>query len=396
MENGPNGGDDENELNGPFGVSEDPKAVQKAIEAEEAKTEAERRAKYAEAGRIAGEATINRNGLNNNQGFTIDEDDPIEGGTDNPEIIRVAEKKLEKLEQKDESANDIEPKAEKTRVAPELSPNQKRLKEVFEKSEKVRELYKDPGDPRYRILSVAAVELGRVEQPDDPAERVKKNNEMIEKAAKKAVGENQLDKFSGDTVAAAQEFISEDLIGDNADSVSIGTTETIVNQFGEIGKNREINYRNLVVVRWIKKGINHVVAFSPSKDAAIYALVDDSMGDSWRNKFFMAGAVDGEEREEISIMNHINKTDTYLHERTFEKVVCAISRKEMAALESDELGVKDRAAIGYNIAKQVSSLAHSNEKMLAGMVPYEEEKADKALDEEEEDSDDDGISDNKK
>ena len=230
------------------------------------------------------------------------------------------------------------------------------LGEVFEACQKIRERVKDPGRPGYRILSMAAVKLDRIEQPDNPEERVGVINQAIEMAARKAIGKSETEDtgygYAGDAVAAIQLYIGEGLIGNDADSVFVGTTRVINSASGRVGiegkramsrrteqdiEDGESPYRNLVVVRWIKDGINHVFAFSPSKDAAVYAFVDDSMGDSWKRKIVLAGAIQGDERSDVIIGRHVPRSKQFHHEESIEGVAIKIINKETEVLGSFDL-----------------------------------------------------------
>ena len=315
-------------------------------------------------------------------GYTVDDNDPIHGYVGNPSEAKdyfegfedalpgdsqetVAANDTEVATVNEEEPEKIESKAEKADASHEfqLSGAEKarrdeKLAKVFEKGEKIRNLYKKPGNPRYRLLSVAAVEMETIDQTGEAADKVKSINKAVEKAARIAVGEEKMNDYSSDTVAGVQAYIVEDLIGNDANQVSIGTTEIIVNPNGQVGKDPEI-YRNLVVIRWIKNSINHVFVFSPRKDAAMYALVDDSMGDSWKKTFLMAGAVNGDERREIMSVNHDQSGDGYLHEKTLEKIIVRIMKKEaQVAMEADWMSFEDKAKIHSLISEEYARLAH--------------------------------------
>lgn len=378
MENKPNKNTD------PFFSSDSPEAVQAALAGM-------KRAKGA-----------NEEKDDHNWGYTVNDKDPEQGYSDDPEAIQAyAEKQIdeakaeeakpirvvegapegeekqeevkeeeikdevleeaEKVKEEPEAVEEVkeeEPaRTEKPVEEPELTDGEKRLNEVFEKGQEIRDLYKDPGNPRYRLMSVAAVELERINQIGEAKEKINANNQAIEKAAKEACGENGMDRYGEDTVVAVQTYISENLIGGDADFVSIGTTETLVNNKGQIGKNAE-TFNNLVVIRWLKHGVNHVMAFSPREDAAFYALVDDSVGDSWRRKFLIAGAVKGEERDNMIIANH--DTDGFFHhERSLEKFSKKIIGKQAEALQNNEYSQENKAEIAKDIAMEYENLAHT-------------------------------------
>lgn len=263
-----------------------------------------------------------------------------------------------------------------------------KLGEVFEVSQKIRERVKDPGSPRYRILSMAAVKLERVELPSDADERVEAINQAIELAARKAIGKSETEDtghgYAGDSVAAIQLYIGEGLIGSDADSVSVGTTKVIYGASGRVGiegkrairsrteqdiEDGESAYRNLVVIRWIKDNINHVVAFSPNKDAAMYAFVDDSMGDSWRRKIIMAGSIQGDDRKDVIIGRHTPRSEKFHHEDSIRGVAKRILDKEIEVLDSSELSQEEhdeklvailQREIALFSAKQVATDYDSN------------------------------------
>ena len=240
-----------------------------------------------------------------------------------------------------------------------IGGNREKLQDVYDEAMEIRNRVKDPGNPRYRLMSVAAVELERIEQPADKTERIRKNNEEIAKAIKEAVGEE--DKFSGDTGAGVQEFISEILIGGDAESVFIGTTGTIVSGNGQIGEKSD-TYKNLVVLRWIKNNVNHVVAFSPREDAAIYTLVDGDMHEGWRRKFLLAGAIDCKERKEMDITNH-DRDQFYVHEKTMEKIVDKIIKAETDIANSNSMSYEKSAIILESAADAMKHLAHLDKYM---------------------------------
>ncbi len=395
-----------NNLNDPFFYSDDPETVSRMAEAELANGKRERNRHLAEAA-IANERAQEQASNNTNWGHTIEEDDPIHGFSEDPQIVQEAIKKLDEeqaardqlakqkavaekiieaaddvetkpseeasLEKEIEAEEDVSPDKREKELDDEGNPGEEireqeeRLGTLFKECKEYRERFKNPGKVRYRLLSVSAVEMERIEQSDDSEDRVKKNNEKIEEAVKKATGNDEADEYSGDTLAAVELYISEILVGNDADSVSVGVTETIVSPNGQIGKKPE-KYKNLVAVRWIKNGINHVFAFSPRKDAAMYLLVDDSVGDSWKKKFFRAGAVDGEERQELSIMNHKYHDDQFHHEKSLEKVTRRVLEEEAKALRSNELSANSKSKIEASIAKQYSLLAHQT-KQLPGITP---------------------------
>ena len=298
-------------------------------------------------------------------GQSFDDDDPIQGYVDpnDPEKMREAQRMLEEQEAKEQrrregqrfmalgyepaktAAEEKMPKEVEKETAKEVekepTEQDETLHGVFERALAIRDRYKEPGRPSYRLLSVGAAEMKRVEQEGDAKEIVERNNQEIEKAVKTALGSEELDEHAKQVLASIQLYISEGLIGNDSESVSVGATETIVNQNGEIGKDSE-KYKNLVVVRWIKNSINHVVAFSPRKDAAIYALVDDSALDSWRDTFVAAGAVAGSEREAVSITRHEQYVDNRTHEKTIEKCMIGILTKETQLLASDSIEPKQR------------------------------------------------------
>lgn len=341
-------------------------------------------------GHLVNEAVLQENKggqderINTNYGgYTVDNNDPIQGYVNDPSKVQdyfksledalpgdlqetVATNDTEVATINEEEPEKIESKAEKADASHEFqfsgaekARKDEKLAKVFEKGIGIRDRYKDPGNPRYRLLSVAAVEMETIDQTGEAVDKVKSINKAVEKAAKIAVGEEEMDDYSSDTVAGVQAYIVEDLIGNDANQVSIGTTETIVNSNGQVGKDPEI-YKNLVVVRWIKNSINHVFVFSPRKDAAMYALVDDSMGDSWKKTFLMAGAVNGDERREIMSVNHDQSGDGYLHEKTLEKLIDRMmQRKELVvAMEADEMSLEDKAKIHSSISEEYARLAH--------------------------------------
>ena len=378
----------ENDPSDPFFFSEDPQVVNEASLAEVSENKNEREKHLGQASVMAkkegGEHTTN------NWGHTIDHNDPVHGFTEDPETMRkfyqehpestsiktpeaeIPDERSEtepnqKTEIQAESISTPEQKKaeeilESEEYKQELSEQEERLKEVYEKSEEIRDRYKNPGNVRYRLLSVAATDMERISQSTEPNERVKNNNDKIEQAVKKAFGDDKLDKYAKDTLTAVQLYFSEIMIGNDADAVSIGTTETIVSSNGQIGKKPE-TYRNLVVLRWIKKGCNHVVAFSPKEDTGLYALVDDSVGNSWRNKFLMAGAVNGDERKELFVMNHEEHDEFYHHEKSYERIVERMIKKENEALDSNELSLNDKDKIMSFTAAEFHRLVDLPDKL---------------------------------
>ena len=342
-------------------------------------------------GHLVNEAVLQENKSGQNErintnygGYTVDDNDPIQGYVGDPSKVQdyfksledalpgdlqetVATNDTEVATINEEEPEKIESKAEKADASHEfqLSGAEKarkdeKLAKVFEKGIKIRDRYKDPGNPRYRLLSVAAVEMETIDQTGEAVDKVKSINKAVEKAAKIAVGEEEMDDYSSDTVAGVQAYIVEDLIGNDANRVSIGTTETIVNPNGQVGKDPEI-YKNLVVIRWIKNSINHVFVFSPRKDAAMYALVDnnDSTGDLWKKTFLMAGAVNGDERREIMSVNHDQSGDGYLHEKTLEKIIVRMMEREgQVVTEANEMSLEDKAKIHSSISEEYARLAH--------------------------------------
>lgn len=310
----------------------------------------------------------------NNWGHTMDATDPNSGLSNNFEDVNAAAQKeierhkrqplLSQVENGQESPA-VESAIEEmndgsTGEAAHDSEELAELSKVFEASQKIRERVKDPGSPRYRILSLAAVELDRIEQPDNAEERVGVINQAIEMAARKAIGKSETEDtgygYAGDTVAAVQLYIGEGLIGDDAESVSIGTTRVINSASGKVGiegkramssrteqdiEDGESPYRNLVVIRWTRDDINHIFAFSPSKDAAVYAFVDDSMGNSWRRKIIMAGSIQGDERKDVIIGRHIPRSKKFHHEESMGGVAIKIINKEIEVLDSFDLELEE-------------------------------------------------------
>lgn len=336
---------------------------------------------------LAADSLSKVNKKDNNWGHTVDES-PEEGLVpEDPEKIRDGIQKIEeneknyykKQQEKDpffEGATmydkrDVKPAYPRERLAAtkeELAPinqvefiggNRERLQEVYEEAMELRNRVKDPGNPRFRLMSVAAADLERIEQPVDTTERISKNNEEIAKAIKAAVGEE--DEYSGDTGAGVQEYISETLIGGDAESVFIGVTGTIVSGNGQIGEKSD-TYKNLVVLRWIKNNVNHVIAFSPREEAAIYTLVDGDMNEDWRTKFLRAGAIECKERDEIDVTNH-DRDEFYLHERTMEKVVDRIVKAETDIANSSATSHEKSARILESAADTKRHLAHLDKYM---------------------------------
>lgn len=249
-----------------------------------------------------------------------------------------------------------EEKAEKKEVRV-YSENEKELMQIYDKGQEYHELFKNPGQKSNRLMSVAAVKMEKIEQPEDSEARKKLIEEKVKEASEKALGDNPAEKYEGDEIAALQAYLSDVLIGDNAELVSIGVTKTISNSQGSIGENSK-TYKDLVVVRWIRDGINHVIAFSPKKDAAIYALVDDSMGNGWKDTFFRAGAVNGEERNDVIIQRHEKEDETYQHELTVEYLICEMMDKEKEILEQDEtIDPVERARIQSKVLSKAEKLA---------------------------------------
>ena len=366
-------------------VTEDGASVQKLIELQDSKTKRERARNLAEATKYVKE--VKERPPVKTWGYSIDHNDPVNGYTEDQETINEFLKKdLEKnpvLEPSDkiepisraaqadaveslanapiEAPIDQAPevKAEAEKSTPEFitERNEERLIEVFEKSQEIRGDYKNPGNPRYRLMSVAAGDLWKIKQPEKVADRVDAINDAITNAVKTAFGSEELDDYAKDTLAAAKLYFSETMIGEDADSVSIGTTETLVNSNGQIGDKPEI-YGNMVVIRWIKNNINHVVAFSPKEGTGIYALVDDSMGDSWKEKFIRAGAVDRDERKAIFTMDHEDRDEFYHHEKSFEKVAKRMILKELATINSNEVEVEDMEKVVSACHEELRKLAH--------------------------------------
>ncbi len=374
------------------GYVNDPTRINEIINQQFDKTE--------KTGRLVNKATLHKKEQNsktetNYGGYTVDNDDPLQGYVDDPakiqdyfrsfgdelfgdgqkitandeeETIIANEKEIDKGEaDKQEASNihELQPSRIKT------TEKDKKLAEVFKKGMEIRDRYKDPGNPRYRLLSVAAVEMEPINQSDNATEKVNSINKAVEKAAKAAVGGEEMDDYSGDTVAGVQAYIVEDLIGDDANQVWIGTTETIVNPNGQVGKDPE-TYKNLVVLRWVKNSTNHVFVFSPRKEAAMYALVDDSMGDSWKKTFLMAGAVNGDERREIMSVNHDQSGDDYLHEKTLEKmIVRMMKKKEAEAMNVEGMSFEDKAKALLSISKEYERLAHLTGQIIKATPPSE-------------------------
>ena len=401
------------------------KLLSEALEAKENGDKEQYLGKIAEAADYAREKEESKE-----QGFTID-DDPIQGYTENPEKIRefnekypMPEAKVVKATELDSSSeapegevfeldhesapepeDKIEPipqavkakKIETLAKAPEeeadepeakrdTSENKSRLKEVFEKGLEIRDDYKNPGNPRYRLMSVAAGDLWKIKQPEKVEDRVDAVNDAIENAVKTAFGSDELDDYAKDTLAAVKLYFGETMIGDDADSVSIGTTETLVNSSGQIGDKSDI-YGNMVILRWIKNNVNHVVAFSPKQGTGIYALVDDSNGDSWKETFLRAGAVNGYDRKKIFTMDHEEHLDTYHHEKSYEKVVKRMVMKEIASINSDEYDLEDMEKVVSSCEKTLKKLAHVKTDIVDNMHTGEMNDTVRTSDQNKEDDD---------
>ncbi|MBR6505896.1 hypothetical protein IKT18_03655 [Candidatus Saccharibacteria bacterium] len=363
-------------------VSEDPALVQALADREDAKTKREKdqnRARIVEA-----IDDIRKREPAKTAGYTI-EDDPVFGFTDDPEKMRKFEAEHPMPEAEVEEAPESEVVINvRESVDEELAENEKRLTAVFERSKEIRDRYKKPGNPRYRLMSVAAADMKRIEQSPMPvgeensaeaekvkSERIEKNSAEIEKAIRKALGGKELSKdhYAADTLAAAQLYLSEILIGGDADSVSIGNTGTIVSSSGEgadkkpqMGMDPDI-YKNLVVVRWIKNGINHVVAFSPREDTGVYALVDDSVGNSWREKFLRAGAVEDKERKDMIIVHHKEQSDTFRREKSIEELAFRTLVREKSILDFDEIGAEHWAEALISVGTKGRKLAHLEDRV---------------------------------
>ena len=340
------------DYNDPFSVSDSPEAAKEAALAELSTNEEEKRGHLVNAA-AAHKEHVKEASRDRNWGHSIDSNDPFEGYVDDPSAaLEIINAELDKTEKKKTGE-----------AAPELTENEERLAKVFEEGQRIHNRVKDPGSYKYRLLSVAAVEMKKIEQPEDKKERTKAINTELEKAIKDATGGEEPGKYEGDVLAAAQAYLSEILIGDSADFVSIGTTKTIVNPTGQVGKNPKI-YKDLVVVRWIEDKTNHVLAFSPRRDTAVYTLVDDSMGDSWRDRFLTAGAIAGKERDKISALNHERHSEFAHHERTFEKVVDRMLEDELSELRTnDTLEPKEKAKRESSISRRLDQLAYYHETL---------------------------------
>lgn len=367
-----------------------------------------------------------------NWGFSIDEDDPVHGFSEDPDIIREFQKREEEKQKKkerdqekaakreaefhndltysknaeineeaNESINDEvirqEKKVNKTEANKEVAAETEeeveavhevdldqerrvaKLKEIYKDSQEMRSRLKDPGKVSYRVMSVGGVELEKIDQPDNPEERVQKNNDAIKTAMIEAYGDDELDEHAEATIAAAQLYFSEGLIGDDADSVFIGTTETLVsgNKDGQVGLDPS-KYKNLVVIRWTNNNINHVIAVSPKEDAALYALVDDSMGNSWREKYIEAGAFDGKARDSLITVNHELKVDhngeeeTHYQQKTFEKLAIKMIDAETEMLASSDMDVKEKADLLRRLSLQMDRLTDSYEYVSNRQKPQDE------------------------
>ncbi|MBR3132174.1 hypothetical protein IKG33_02080 [Candidatus Saccharibacteria bacterium] len=316
-------------------------------------------------------------GWDNNWGHTID-DDPIQGYSDDPDVLRkFLEEEDRRRVTKAEKFDDSEPigfepvpaiendelltkipEIEKNAPRNELIGQSEALEAIYREAMELRQRFKDPGQARYRLMSVAAVELEKIDLPKEADEKKKVISEEIERAAKVATGDEELDDYSADMMAGINMYLSERLIGGDADTFSIGITEPIVSSNGQIGKNLNVDYKNLVVMRWVTKGINHVFAFSPRKDARIYVLVDDSVGESWRKKFLIAGAIAGKTRSEMIMVNHAHHDEFYHHEKTLERVERKISDKEISLIGDIDLNQVDKNAVIDSIMKRNAELAH--------------------------------------
>lgn len=334
-------------------------------------------------------------------GHTIDSDDPIHGYSDNPdtinqfaldEIDRVESARAnsitpedvlpepEEIDTSSESKIEDNGKGIERGVTTEEDKEQKeRLEKVFRECVDIRAQYKNPGHASYRLLSVAATKMERIEQPDDRKERTKVINAEIKKAAEKAVGEETLGKYEGDIVAGVQAYVSEILIGENADSVSIGTTGAVINANGQIGTDPE-KYKNMVVIRWVQGKMNNVFVFSPRRDAGLYVLADGSMNNkAWRRKFLMAGSVNGEDRREVSKMKHELQDDEAHHERSLENVVNRMLDMQRESISDMDLSIEEKAQIEREISSKRDQLAYAHRKKLGMRHLFEEEEHDKAI-----------------
>lgn len=328
----------------------------------------------------------------NYAGFSFDEGDPFNGYVERGEEVQDAlreygEQLIPPIESKEPRVEDeaergietafIEPMVDSQPTNQEPTDQEKRLNRVFEEGKEMRERRPDRATG-LRLMSVASVKLEKVEQPDDPEERIKVNNAKLKEAAKKAVGEAEFDEYSGDTVAGVSLYVIEALIGSDSDYVAIGDTETLVSSNGQIGRDPE-TYKNLVVIRWRKNGMNHVFAFSPRRDARMYALVDDSTGGSWRDSFVRAGAMGGKDRKNLIIVNHERHDDGYHHEKTLEKVVMGIIRKETELLESEDFIPENKGKTLMAIGDTYRHIAHLPIKTLESKSPDEAKEAKKDL-----------------
>ena len=114
--------------------------------------------------------------------------------------------------------------------------------------------------------------------------------------------------------------------------------------------------------------MNHVLAFSPRPDSAMYMLVDGDMDESWRKKFIKAGAVNGEERNEIMVTKHEKHNEDgfdSFHERSLEKLLLGTLQRELdvvsnSALLDDKGQDKARDDISYKYGQ----LAYNGEGAL--------------------------------
>ena len=366
------------DYNDPFSFSDSPEAAKEAASAELSESEEEKRGHLANAA-VAHKAYVEETSRDKNWGHRVP-DDPIHGSSDNRETINQSI--LDDIDRNSQPMEEVlEPKPEiadtKTEVKtspalpeeeqnaeqdPTLIAKEEHLREVFDMGKQERDSRNEPGSYELRVLSVAATEMKQVDQPEEPKERIKAINTEIEKAIKEATGGEDPGKYEGDTQAAVQAYISELLIGDQARPVMVGTTKTIVNSNGQIGRDPKI-YKDLVVVRWIENRVNHVLAFSPRRDARVYFLVDNDNGDSldsgWRHTFLLAGAVNGKERGIVSELNHEHHTEVAHHEKTFEKVVYKMLEDDLKALRTNvALSSTEKAEAESSIAKKIDKLAY--------------------------------------
>ena len=373
MENSKNNtSDDEIGVRDPFYETDDPGVINEFALAELAEDKKESEAHYKKAAKRATELAKNKNAEKSDDESPSDKiADPFFSSEDPTVVQEAVEKELEAerlkepetetIEEVGDNTSDLTEKPIEVLLDEKTAEQVRRLQEVYREGMSIRERYKEPGPARYRMMSVAAANLEAVDQPENSEQRVQANNEAIANAVTEAIGGEELDDYAADTLAAVQTYISELLIGDNADSISVGTTPAIVSGNGQIGADPNV-YKRVVVVRWVKNGINHVLSFSPREAASLTVLVDDSVGDSWRRKFLRAGAVNDVERADLIRLNHDHHDEEdvdYHHEKSMEKLVDKILDREIELLKNDELlSSEKKAEILADLSNRYSKFAH--------------------------------------